>query len=96
MAACWEKRGCDEEMMSRCPHNTPTESCPAECRYAACYLPTHAVAHDINLLLNPELDYDAAVKDNCRYCEFFLTNGPKAGERGDAEKRPGNPNRFIL
>ena len=35
MAQCWERRGCDEEMMSRCPHNIPGEPCPADCRFAA-------------------------------------------------------------
>ena len=34
MAQCWERRGCDEEMMSRCPHNIPGEPCPADCRFA--------------------------------------------------------------
>ena len=43
MAQCWERRGCDEEMMSRCPHNIPGEPCPADCRFAACTRSTHEV-----------------------------------------------------
>ena len=68
MAQCWERRGCDEEMMSRCPHNIPGEPCPADCRFAACTRSTHEVCQDFNKLLNPERDYDAAVKEVCRFC----------------------------
>ena len=73
MAQCWERRGCDEEMMSRCPHNIPGEPCPADCRFAACTRSTHEVCQDFNKLLNPERDYDAAVKEVCRFCEHFRT-----------------------
>ena len=38
MAQCWERRGCDEEMMSRCPHNIPGEPCPADCRFCEHFL----------------------------------------------------------
>jgi hypothetical protein len=77
MAKCWEVRGCDEEMMSRCPHNTPGEPCPADCHYAACFRSTHVVATDFDLLLNPTLNYEAAIKEVCRFCENFLKNGPE-------------------
>lgn len=95
MGACWERRGCDEEMMSRCPHNVPGEACPAECHFAACDRPTHVVTSDFALLLNPERDYDASAKEVCRFCEFFLTKGPKVGEGGGAARK-GNPSRFLL
>ena len=95
MAACWELRGCDEEMQSRCPHNTPGEACPMECHYAACDRPTHASTTDLDLLLNPDRDYSAAVKEVCRLCEHFLKNGPELAE-GEAGPRSGNPNRFLL
>ncbi len=95
-AMCWEQRGCDEEMQSRCPHNAPNESCPPDCHYAACGRPTHVVASDFDLLLNPELEYDAAIKDICRFCEFFLKQGPIRVFTEDGEVRPGNPNRFLL
>ncbi len=53
MPKCWEMRGCDEEMQSYCPHNIPGEPCPADCQFAACLRPTHAVATDPVVLLNP-------------------------------------------
>ncbi|MEE0845511.1 MAG: hypothetical protein U0L71_04880 [Eggerthellaceae bacterium] len=97
MAFCWEQRGCDEEMQSRCPHNIPGEPCPADCHYAACQRPTHKVEYDFGILLNPERDYDASVKEVCRFCEFFLTKGPNVADRKEGEvHRQGNPNRFLL
>ncbi|MCL1799527.1 MAG: hypothetical protein FWG23_07310 [Eggerthellaceae bacterium] len=100
MASCWELRGCDEEMQSRCPHNIPGEACPADCFYTACDRPTHRLEQDLGILLNPDLDYEAAVKQVCRFCTFFLTQGPRPGLRfaGDRppEVRGGNPNRFLL
>ncbi len=95
MPNCWEMRGCDEEMQSYCPHNIPGEPCPADCRYAACLRPTHKVATDPAVLLNPELDYEAGIKEVCHFCEFFLTHGPKEGEV-DTPRRQGKPNRFLL
>ncbi len=98
MAQCWERRGCDEEMMSRCPHNIPGEPCPADCRFAACTRSTHEVCQDFNKLLNPERDYDAAIKEGCRFCEHFLEHGPNVSDReGESGvTRQGNPNRFLL
>ncbi|MEG0505125.1 MAG: hypothetical protein RR547_10820 [Raoultibacter sp.] len=96
MVQCWETRGCDEEMQSRCPHNLPGEPCPADCHFAACHRKTHVVATDFTLLLNPELDYEASVKEVCRFCEFFLNNGPALADRPDGATRLGNPNRFLL
>lgn len=96
MVKCWARRGCDEEMQGRCPHNTPGEACPADCHYAACVRPTHKVAEDFGILLNPERDYDAALKQVCRFCEHFLINGPTVAERTEEVPRVGNPNRFLL
>ncbi|MDD6289527.1 MAG: hypothetical protein PUA57_04990 [Eggerthellales bacterium] len=96
MAACWEQRGCDEEMRGRCPHNIPGEPCPADCNYSACYRSTHVVASDFNLILNPDLNYDASVKEVCRVCEFFLKNGPDRSTIVNNPARQGNPNRFLL
>lgn len=96
MSYCWEMRGCDDEMQSRCPHNQPGEPCPADCHYAACHRETHAVATDFELLLNPELDYEASVKEVCRFCEFFLSRGPALADRASDVPRQGNPNRFLL
>ncbi len=95
MEKCWERRGCDDEMRGRCPHNTPGEPCPADCHFAACYRSTHVVATDFDLLLNPERDYEAAVKEICRFCENFLRNGPVVTEESQLQRK-GNPSRFIL
>lgn len=76
MPFCWELRGCDEEMMGRCPHNTPGELCPADCAYAACHRSTHQVALGFAILENPQVDRAAAVKEVCRMCTFFINNGP--------------------
>ena len=76
MAHCWEERGCDEEMQSRCPHNRPEEPCPTECYYAKCDRPTNKVCEDFGLLLRVDLDREKAVKEVCRFCEFFCKNGP--------------------
>ncbi len=84
MANCWERRGCDDEMMERCPHNQP--DLPADCHFAACHRATHVVASDFGLLLNPERDYEAAIKEVCRFCEHFLKNGPDVAD-GDAGDR---------
>ncbi|MDO4183313.1 MAG: hypothetical protein Q4E12_06895 [Coriobacteriia bacterium] len=96
MARCWEQRGCDDEMRQRCPHNIPGEPCPADCCFSECTRPTHVVATDIVMMLNPDLNYDAAVKEVCRACEHFLTQGPGAATAADNAPRQGNPNRFLL
>ncbi|MCD8316303.1 MAG: hypothetical protein LUB61_02715 [Eggerthellaceae bacterium] len=96
MEKCWLIRGCDEEMMSRCPHNIPGEPCPADCHYADCRRATRKVCTDLSILLNPERDYDAAIKQVCHFCEFFLKNGPTVSERNGDGMRVGVPNRFIL
>lgn len=76
MAFCWEKRGCDEEMQSCCPHNIPGELCPTECNFAACDRPTHEVAYGLSMLDNPDVDRNAPVKEVCRVCKFFIEHGP--------------------
>ncbi|ACV22532.1 hypothetical protein [Slackia heliotrinireducens] len=74
--ACWNMRGCDDEMQSRCPHNLGNDYCPGDCKFAACDRPTHKVAVGWDLLLNPEVDRSAAVKEVCRTCMFFIEHGP--------------------
>ena len=96
MAACWEQRGCDDEMRGRCPHNIPGEPCPADCLFAACMRPALVVCGDFDLLLKPDRDYDCAKKEICRFCEFFLKNGPDIADRPAGYVRRGNPNRFLL
>lgn len=76
MAKCWETRGCDDEMMSRCPHNKPAFKCPAGCAFANCDRPTHVPSSDAMLIFDPRPDRDAAIKVQCTFCEFFLKNAP--------------------
>ena len=94
--ACWQRRGCDEEMLAGCPHNTPGEPCPADCHFAACYRDNHVVAVDLDILLNPDRDYEAAQREVCRFCEFFLIHGPSIADRPPDAPRRAQPNRFIL
>lgn len=77
MAKCWEMRGCDEEMQSRCPHDVPTDKCPSKCAFAACDRPQHELTSDPMLVFEPTTDRSAAIKEVCGFCAFFLTHGPK-------------------
>jgi hypothetical protein len=67
-------------MQSRCPHDTPSDKCPAKCAFAVCERPTHQLTCDPELIFEPTIDRRAAIKEMCTYCEFFLTNGPKMPE----------------
>ena len=97
MEGCWSRRGCDEELQGRCPHNVPGEPCPADCHYAACHRHTHVVCEDFGILLNPQRDYEAAVKQVCRFCEHFLVNGPDIDPRApNGREKFSGRNRFIL
>jgi hypothetical protein len=80
MAKCWETRACDAEMQSRCPHDEPTDKCPAKCAFAVCERPTHVLTWDPALIFEPTIDRRIAIKELCTYCEFFLTHGPKMPE----------------
>jgi hypothetical protein len=78
VAACWTLRGCDDEMMAECPHAIdPNEQCPAACMVGKCYRETHAVTSDPALIFDPFVDRSAAAKEQCTYCAFFLTHGPR-------------------
>ena len=76
---CWETRGCDDEMMDRCPHaNNPGYTpCPTDCRFSECGHPWRKVATDIGLLLDATVNREAAIKERCWHCEHFLVNGPR-------------------
>lgn len=76
MAKCWETRGCDEEMMSRCPHNIGRVPCPADCLSTHCARPQHRLLGALDALDHPEVDRAAAIKEVCLFCGFFLENGP--------------------
>ena len=77
MAKCWETRGCDDEMMSTCPHYNPEEKCPARCAFAQCDRPTQKTSSDPALVFDPWIDRTSPQKELCMYCEFFLKNGPR-------------------
>lgn len=81
MALCWEMRGCDAEMQSRCPHGVKGALCPSDCNFAACVRPVHEVAQGLAILDNPEVDRGAAVKEARRACMFFIEHGPLLSER---------------
>jgi hypothetical protein len=65
-------------MASRCPHAIASTDgvCPADCCYTACDKPQHELAIGIDML-DPTVDYTAAVKETCRFCKFFIKNAPR-------------------
>ena len=67
-------------------------------RAVPCRLPLRCMpsSDDFELLLNPDLGYDAAVKEVCHFCTFFLTHGPSIEECPRQERKLGARNRFIL
>lgn len=78
MAKCWEERGCDEEMQAECPHPYPFEDrCPSKCAFSGCDRPSHELTIDPELIFSATVDRDAAIKENCMFCAFFLKNGPR-------------------
>lgn len=77
---CWETRGCDEEMMNRCPHNVEGLPCPAGCLNTHCQRTTHKIVEPLDALANPDVDRGAAVKEVCLLCAFFLEQGPLLSE----------------
>lgn len=80
MAHCWEIRGCDDEMRSRCPHAVANDNCPPDCHFASCDRPTHVVTSNFELLFRTDIDRNANVKDICSFCEFFLSHAPAEKE----------------
>ena len=79
MPACWEQRGCDEAMSAQCPHATQAQwsPCLLDCMYTICDRPQHVETTDLDLLLDPTIDRQKAVKMGCCTCENFLKNGPR-------------------
>lgn len=81
MARCWEQRGCDEEMQGECAHSVDfKDNCPTKCAFASCDRATYELTTDPALIFDPTVDRDAAIKDGCRFCGFFLANGPRLGQ----------------
>lgn len=79
MAKCWEQRGCDEEMQATCPHSLPGHQCPTKCAFAQCDRPSHKLTTNCDDIFDPGPDRSAAMREECTFCGFFLTNGPKVG-----------------
>jgi len=78
MAKCWEQRGCDEEMQSECLHSTSIgDRCPTKCAFAGCDRPSYELTTDPELIFSPDVNRNAAIKDGCTFCAFFLVNGPR-------------------
>lgn len=79
MSKCWEERGCDDEMSSRCPHAVSSTDglCVTSCYYTNCSRPQYKIATSFDLLLDATVDRSATIKEPCTYCEFFLKNAPR-------------------
>jgi len=79
---CWQQRGCDEELASRCPHAISSTDglCVTGCYYTNCGRKQYRIATDLDILLDPTVDRSAAIKEPCTYCEFFLLNGPRLAQ----------------
>ncbi len=78
MAACWEQRGCDDEMQATCPHPTTLKDrCPSKCAFARCDRPSREVTSDPELIFSVDIDRSAAIKEDCLHCAFFLRSGPR-------------------
>lgn len=84
--ACWEQRGCDEEMQEECPHSAVLmDQCPAKCAFAVCDRPTYEMTIDPELVFSTEVDRTVAIKESCITCAFFLKNGPRLAKTPGCE-----------
>lgn len=79
MSRCWEQRGCDEEMQADCPHTEIHDPCPLKCAFSRCENPQYEFTTDPELVFDPAVDRDGALKEACRYCAFFIRKGPRVG-----------------
>jgi hypothetical protein len=86
MTVCWQTRDCPQEMHENCPHAVIDEydMCPTKCSFAACYRDTNELTSDPALVFSADVDRDAARKQSCLYCAFFLKNGPRKNKQGSA------------
>lgn len=84
--ACWNERGCDEEMQAECPHSAIIgDRCPTKCAFAGCDRPTHELTVDPALIFDPSVDRSVAIKETCMFCGFFLRTAPRVEECEPAE-----------
>lgn len=79
---CWEIRGCEaeKELFEHCPHRELNGRCPVDCGFARCDRPTHKSVMDPLLMLDPTVDRNAAIKEGCLLCEYYLKHGPRISE----------------
>ena len=72
---CYEMRGCDEELWSRCPHAVASVDgmCPLQCNFTNCRRPERRMLTGLDLL-SPSIDRSLTVKEVCWYCRYFLEN----------------------
>lgn len=74
---CWEERGC-KGVTGDCPHYT-TGLCPRSCVYTVCDKPQHETAPAMEIFSAYDVNFKAALKENCHSCRFFLKNAPRIG-----------------
>ncbi|MDR3135908.1 MAG: hypothetical protein LBU07_00475 [Coriobacteriales bacterium] len=96
--ACWRIRDCDSEMARCCPHATASADgrCVISCYYTNCSRPQYQIATDLALLLTPDVDRRAAIKESCEYCAFFLRHGPRLTDQANTQTVCGDaPNNHV-
>ena len=59
--------------------------CPARCAFSECVRPTHEKTFDPAVLFDPTVDRMKAIKENCTFCTFFLTHGPRVESAAEGE-----------
>lgn len=75
MAKCWEVRGC-KGVTGDCPHFT-AKLCPRTCMYTICDRPQYQRASGMETFEAVDVDFSAALKENCHSCRYFLDNAPR-------------------
>lgn len=84
MARCWEQRDCDGTLLETCPHpNELKDRCPTKCAFSRCDRPQHVLTTDPELVFSPSVDREAAIKEECIMCGFFLEHGPRIDDSED-------------
>jgi len=83
-------------MQDTCGHAVSDwDMCPARCAYAQCDRSTYEFTSDPALVFDPTVDREQALKQNCLWCKFFLTNGPRRVEGEQSETREERRQRLL-
>lgn len=77
---CWEERGC-KGSTGDCPH-FGAKLCPRTCMYTICEKPQHEKASGMETFSAVDVDFSAALKENCHSCRFFLKHAPRVKTQG--------------